>query len=100
MKIQINSQKSFWITWEYPKSYLGRSLGTTICKIVDDSIMGKPFLVSSGEASCSFRDKFSKEVGRKVSLTRAIESLNLPKQERRIIWETYHSRKTTDPKNT
>lgn len=44
-----------------------------------------------GEAYCSTMDTFNKEIGRKVSLARAVQPL--PREERRAIWEAYFSRR-------
>lgn len=95
MKVQINNQKSFWITWKYSEvenletSKISR---ITTCKIVDDSIQGSPFTVATATSKCHENDRFVKESGRKLSLARAIKALNLPKSERKIIWETYLNR--------
>ena len=95
MKVQINSQKSFRITWKYSEvenletSQISR---ITTCRIVDDSIQGSPFHAASASSRCHENDRFIKESGRKLSLARAIRSLNIPKSERKIIWETYLNR--------
>lgn len=95
MKVQINNQKSFWITWKYSEELNPLTFATTrvtTCKIVDDSIQGSPFPIASGTSRCHENDRFVKEAGRKLSLARAIRSLNIPKSERKIIWETYLNR--------
>lgn len=95
MKVQINNQKSFWITWKYSEvENLETSIVSrvTTCRIVDDSIQGSPFLVASGTSKCHENDRFVKEAGRKLSLARAIKALNIPKSERKIIWDTYLNR--------
>lgn len=99
MKIQINSQKSFWIVWRYETLFseypeVGRSV-RTICSITDDSIQGSPYVVATGSAMCSSNDQFVKETGRKISLDRAIRQLKLPKIERTIVWNTYLKRKNS-----
>jgi len=44
-------------------------------------------LVSTGEVTCGKNDNFEKKIGRKISLTRAIETL--PRENRILIWEDY-----------
>ncbi len=44
-----------------------------------------------GLAFCSVKDTFSKETGRKVSLTKALESFS--KEFRTLVWRAYFNRK-------
>jgi hypothetical protein len=55
----------------------------TICKIKSES------KEDYGIALCSLRDNFSRDKGRKISLTRAIQQIGVPKQERKPIWDAY-----------
>jgi hypothetical protein len=50
--------------------------------------------VPIAEASCStnHRDTFDKEVGRKLSLKRALIFTNLSKTDRATVWRCYHER--------
>jgi hypothetical protein len=50
---------------------------------------GKKELFKKTEALCSFNDRFNKQKGRKVSLTRAIQSY--PKEQRKLFWDSYKS---------
>lgn len=43
-----------------------------------------------GQAECSINDQFSRPVGRKIALTRAVAGF--PKSERRRVWEAYFKR--------
>ena len=45
----------------------------------------------TGTAYCSPRDQFNKKKGRIIALTRAINSMNLSKDERTLIWAEYHT---------
>lgn len=45
-----------------------------------------------GGARCAPGDRFVKETGRKLALTRAIADLGVGKNDRRRIWEAYHAR--------
>ncbi len=53
----------------------------------------KENLLAVGDAICSPYDRFSRKIGRKLSLTRAINNLkkkyDLPKEERTFIWIEY-----------
>jgi hypothetical protein len=48
---------------------------------------GKKELFKKSEALCSFYDKFNKQKGRIVSLTKAIK--HLPKDVRKLFWDSY-----------
>ena len=57
-------------------------IGKTLCFLND---------ILKGVATCSMDDHYCKETGRKVSMRRAIQ--DLPRQTRKLIWETYLNRK-------
>jgi len=44
-----------------------------------------------GAAFCSWADNFSRNIGRKISLSRAMQTAELPKKERTLIWEAYRN---------
>jgi len=44
-----------------------------------------------GMTRCSINDNFSYETGRKISLSRAMQRAELPKEERTLIWEAYRN---------
>lgn len=58
--------------------------GETICYLTFDD---NPPIEAT--AFCSIGDQFCKAVGRKISLTRALEKANIDKTERRKIWDMY-----------
>jgi hypothetical protein len=58
----------------------------TLCDLLID---GKQF---QGESCCTLGDKFVKETGRKVALTRALSETELGREERRLVWGKYFSR--------
>jgi len=64
-----------------PEDFENLKTVTTICVFGEDHYM----------TSCSPKDNFCKETGRKISLTRAIA--HLPKEERTQIWKDYFNRK-------
>lgn len=61
----------------------------TICEIRELSDH-MSVVLASGLARCSQSDVFSKETGRMLSLTRALESF--PKPFRSLAWDTYWNR--------
>ena len=50
-------------------------------------------ICSKGECFCSPSDNFSKEIGRKTSLARALKGTFFSKADRAYIWECYRNRK-------
>ncbi len=72
--------------------------GSTICTISE--VNGKDIIgeVASGESFCSKTDKFLKATGRKISLKRALENLNLGNEIKPIIWMNYYQR-TNEQRN-
>lgn len=68
--------------------YWKHQYNKTIC-----FIKNKGEVIATGESHVSPNEKFYvKEVGRKLSLRRAIEKLNLSKDERQVIWVNYFAR--------
>lgn len=61
----------------------------TFCELFDE----KGNLIQSGYSLCATGDCFCKETGRKLSLARAMKNANIPKEERRVIWEIYRNTK-------
>ena len=49
--------------------------------------------IAAGYASCSDEDNFSRETGRKVSMSRALLHAGFPKEVRQEIWNKYLTRK-------
>jgi hypothetical protein len=86
MKFQLENQS---LRIDFSRTKIGTSV-VTVCTIKDEHNV--PYL--TGKASVN-TDKynFCKEIGRKLSLARAIA--NLPsKADRTIIWQAYFSRKS------
>ena len=75
---ELKMDRNFHI--DFPKNN-----GETLCFISaeDDKTL------AVGRAECSFNDTFKKTVGRKLSFKRALESLNVPKEDRYLIWIEY-----------
>jgi len=64
----------------------------TICEIVEldgEKIINK---LAKGIARCNPLDNYNKEIGRKNSLTKALNNSNYGKVDRKRIWRAYHER--------
>jgi hypothetical protein len=44
-----------------------------------------------GYCLCNKGDNFSRDIGRKLSLVRVLRRSNIPKEDRKLIWETYRT---------
>lgn len=79
---------NYYITWRYDNRQ--SIYPVTVCNIENTpGGIGIWF----GVARCSAYDRFTKEYGRKISLTRAMKAAGLNKQERTLIWKDYFNRK-------
>jgi len=76
--------------------HTGNKVRRTRCDIVylDGE---KRFMRGYGECFCSESDNFSKEIGRKISLGRALRATFDTKSQRAYIWDCYRNRKTQQP---
>lgn len=64
----------------------------TLCNLYPAiSKYAAPF--AQAEAYCHPNDTYSKETGRKLALTRALEAAGLGKEDRRRVWLAYHGRR-------
>jgi len=69
------------IKWRYAEPI-------TACFITKDGSYS-----ASARCECSGKDHFCKDTGRKISLLRAMKKLEMPKEERRVVWELYRNMK-------
>jgi hypothetical protein len=74
----------YWVEWVH------RASMRTICSIFNETPPKQS--ISSGSAYCSPKDNFSKEIGRKLTLARAIKKLDLSYEIRAQIWKDYFNR--------
>jgi hypothetical protein len=58
----------------------------TVCIIEEPDVVSSSFY---GAASCSPYDNFSREVGRKIALGRALRATGWPKETRKEAWHLY-----------
>lgn len=50
-------------------------------------------IVTFGKATCSEKDTFSRAVGQKVALAKALTGSDVKKSDRRAIWESFRTMK-------
>ena len=72
------------IRWRYVK------INLTFCYICNKDCDDPEGL---GYAKCSISDKFNRDIGRKISLARALKSADIDKEERTEIWNAYRDMK-------
>lgn len=78
---------NYEVEWQY---YPPKKDGIlTLCRI---TTLNKNRLCI-GDALCCPQDQFIKDIGRKISLARAMSNFALDKQERTQIWKDYFNRK-------
>jgi len=65
--------------------------GVTVCKIFE-TYDGEEHSYM-GWAECSVKDRYDKEIGRKVSLKRALFNAGFEYEDRKEIWGAYFQRK-------
>lgn len=92
MRVKID-ESEYIVNWVHSRihhsnNHIERKDSATLCRIILPN--GK---IYTGIARCSKRDNFCKDIGRKVSLTRALKSAGFDKAERRIFWKTYLNNK-------
>lgn len=97
MRIVTKDGSIFIVNWNHfvdLKTSKNNSTKTgTLCKVHKVENNEKKFL-SEGIAELSKKDKYSKNVGRKISLQRALKNSSLTKEERIHIWNDYFNLRT------
>lgn len=74
------------LTWKHVQAASSHFKGHTFCFI----FAGEKKL-ATGTAFCSKSDQYTREMGRKVSLKKAMSTF--PREVRREIWRQYHERR-------
>lgn len=105
MKVKISDTESYWVVWNYPKKEVifnqgdpderteKHPIGESFCFIYNDSIQGKPMLVSTGIAICSVKDRFSKTEGRLISFKRAVDKIaKLDSNLYDCFWQSFYKK--------
>ena len=91
MKVKLKSGVEYWVSWMHnnnTNSYKTKHLpSSTECTIQNQSVSA---LKGVGLATMSKLEKqFNKDVGRKISLKKAMTDLNLNKTVRTLFWNEY-----------
>ena len=75
--------ENYFISWSYPKT---KKTHQTICVIeVENTEIG------IANAKCMKTDEYNKNLGRKLTLTRALKNANISKKDRTKIWDAYRN---------
>ena len=92
MKFNVSGTE-YDIRFKYVKNESGQV--ETKCKIsrVNPDLVGSErySVVVTGNAMQSVRDRFNKQTGRKVALTRAANAFSNDKADRKAVWDAYLS---------
>lgn len=86
--------KKYSVRWSHP-AVEGKN-GKTVMRISSCVISelgeerGEAKVVAAGATQCGRKDAFCREIGRRISLTRAIEGME--REVRRVFWEAYWGR--------
>lgn len=90
MQIEVAGEKA-WLEWQYfwDDDTEGYEWVTTRA-ILRSPDRKEP--IAFEDALCNPQDRFCKDIGRKISLTRLLQSMNLSKEERRNVWNAYFDR--------
>ena len=85
MKVKLSNDEEITVDfqhlqWTPSKEEDARTKGNTICCINGTFV---------GDANCFINDQFNKSVGRKISLTRALQRYPFSKEDRKLIWKEY-----------
>lgn len=85
MEIKIKGKQPYWVSFSY---YTNERNGrVTTCFVSQEREE-----IAKGSVTCSKSDRFTKESGRKKSLTKCLDILQLTREERTEFWNQYHNR--------
>ena len=85
MEIQIEGKQPYWLNFQYSENERGGKVTTCVLNQEREE-------VCRASVTCSKSDVFKKKQGRKLSLTKCLDILQLTKEERTEFWNQYHSR--------
>lgn len=90
MEVHIDD-KIYVVKWQHSQynSTHRVSNGTTQCSI-DDIKNTMPVHDATGICICALGDNYDKNKGRKISMQRALEELDLSRSHRQIFWDAYY----------
>ena len=99
MKIKLESGIEYWVSWKHINNTqnINRKMDFNIhynnssyteCEIINKN---NPYILGTGVAKVGKKEKkFNKEIGRKISLKKALLAIGLNKETRTLFWEEYH----------
>jgi len=86
--VQIKlSGTSYFVNWSYNTNNGKRQC---ICTIKKGTSNKESTPISTGNTTCSVKDQFSKNKGRKISMSRALAMFN--RSEREQFWNEYNTK--------
>ena len=87
MKVKLNSGVEYWVGWShFPNNITDEP--HTVCQIQNET--NKEIFLDA-IAVLSTKDKyFIKDVGRKISMKKAMNAIGLNKETRKLFWIEYH----------
>ena len=85
MEIQIKNKASYWISFQYSTNERGGKVTTCVVNQEREE-------VCRASVTCSKSDVFKKAQGRKLSITKCLDILQLNREERTEFWNQYHNR--------
>ena len=87
-----NRHGEFALSFSHQRTEKNTFTSAKVLRLVDDGYVP----MSSGTATCHERDQFNREVGRKMSLTRALRTLarsqDWTSDDKRAAWHAYFGR--------
>lgn len=88
MRVELTKENVYVVNWRHFILLEDGQTGTSC--VIKKIVEGKPVAISTGESRLSNRDTYKKDVGRKVSLTRALHVFNSDIESKRAFWEAYY----------
>ena len=85
MEIEIKNKAPYWVSFHYSTNERGGRV--TTCVVNQDRVE-----ICKASVTCSKSDTFKKEQGRKRSITKCLDILQLNREERTEFWNQYHNR--------
>lgn len=80
-------EAKFKVDWHYNRDTFRRSVS---CRIWGISFTEVTY-IGGADATCSHKDQYFKEKGRRISLAKALKSTSIIRSDRAIFWEAYRT---------
>jgi len=93
MKVKLNSGIEYWVSW-YHENFLStpeeKSITSNTQCIIENKV--NTHIIGKGIAKLGKKEKqFNKDLGRKISLKKAMSNIGLNKETRTLFWNEYHT---------